>query len=416
MLVIATCWPPSTRARAEEVSFEALWAHANERSPELAVVRSERAHARAADARVRGVLAENPTLVLEGGPRFQGSGRSYDLTAGLSQPVRVGGQRRSERSLADATRQRIEADIEEGTWALRQRLRAAYREAASARAHAELATAVLDFEERVFALVGKQVAAGETSRLRQRLAEIEVVQARQAAVAADQDLLEHRLELARLAGMPAAEPPLPVTTLERLVLPSQEELVRQARTRAPLLRALAARTRESGAAVDVADKQGSAQPELGAAYVREGSTPVAGPVSHSILATLALPLPLWFRNQGERAATRAERDVANARLDAASDALEVDVARLRSRVEASRQRLDIYEGSVIPGLGEHLKLLEKALVLGEIDIFDVATMRARALEAQRDALAARAAYTQAVTELEALIGYELTPAAREGAP
>jgi cobalt-zinc-cadmium efflux system outer membrane protein len=414
MLVIAACWPPS--ARAEELSFEALWTHAIEHSPELRLVRSGRARGGAARAQVRGVLAENPTLVLEGGPRFQGQGRSYDLTAGVRQPVRVGGQRRAEHALAGATERRVEADLEEATWALRQRLRAAYREAVSARAHAELAAAVLGFEERVFVLLSKQVAAGETSPLRQRLGEIEVVQARQAVMAASQDLLEHRLELAQLCGLPAASPPLPLATPERLALPPLEQLVREARARAPALRAVEARAREASAAAALADKQGAPLPEVGASYVREGSTPAAGPVSHSALATLALPLPLWFRNQGERAAARAEREVASARLSAARDTLEVDVARLRSRVEASAARVDLYEHSVIPALSEHLLLLEKALALGEIDIFEVATFRARALEAQRDALAVRAQYAQAITELETLIGYELPAATSEGAP
>jgi cobalt-zinc-cadmium efflux system outer membrane protein len=416
MLVIAVCGPWAGRGRAQDVTFEELWSRAQTSSAELAALRTERARAEAARAGVRGVLAENPSLRLEGGPRFQGSGRSYDLAAGLSQPLRVSGQGRREREWAGARGQRVEAEVAEAEWSFRQHLRSSYRAAALARARAELLAAALAFEERVHTLVERRVKAGEASPLDAPLAEVEVVQARQALIEANQELLEHRLELARHAGGQATDLPLPVASLEEVELPALELLVGAARERGPHLAALKARVREASAATRLADRQRTPQPELGAAYVREGSTPAAGPVSHSVLATLSVPLALWDRNQGERALARAETRIASAGLAAEEGALSFEVARLRSRVEAAQQRLALYRGSLLPRLNEHLERLEKALALGELSVFDVLGARQRLVHAHLDALAAREAHSAALGELEALIGHELAPAAERGAP
>jgi cobalt-zinc-cadmium efflux system outer membrane protein len=415
LLVIALCGPSSAFAQARPLSCDELWQHALDHAPALARVHGQRAQIEAARAHARGVLADNPTLTLEGGPRFQGTGRSYDLTVGVSQPVRVAGQRAREQALASTSGERVRADMALAEWEQQSALFSACRAALLAREESVLATSAVAFEERVLALVQKQVKAGETTPLKLGMAEIAVLEARRASLAAEQALLEARIELAQLSGFPSTAPPDVAGHFLRVQLPALDALLAEARKRTPELRVLEKRVAEARAQREVSERKGAPSPELGLAYVREGSTPAAGPISHSALLTLSVPVALRSANPGEQADARAAETLATATHASARQLFEGEVARWHGRVQASERQVELYTSSLLPRFEEQLEKLERALTLGEVDLFELTTLRASLLRAQHTALDVRAAYLQALSGLERLLGYQLQTQASDGA-
>jgi outer membrane protein TolC len=184
-------------------------------------------------------------------------------------------------------------------------------------------------------------------------------------------------------------------------------LLADAQARAPQLALVRTRVREAEARRALSDTERAPVPELGGGYVREGSTPVAGPVSHSAILTFAMPVPLWSHNQGRRADARASEAVAHATAAAEAQRLRADVARLHARVASDAQRLDLYTGGLLPKFDEQLAQLERALALGELDLFALTTLRARVLAAQHALVEVRAAYAASLSELERTVGFEL---------
>lgn len=411
MLIIVAVGPWSVRAQSgsEAVTFEELWTYAKEHSPHLVAAKSRRERVQAANAKVKSVLAQNPTLAVQAGPRFQAGYRNYDLNASLSQPVRVAGEGGRERDLAVAATSRIDAEVEAEAIALRLELRAAFRTASAARERTVALTIARESQERVQALVSKQVAAGDATLLDQRLAEVETVQAQQASLAAEQVLSAARLRLADVAGWPMTSPPDPREEPHAIALPSREELIRQALAESPRLNLLQARVRETEAQTKLSDRQRFPEPEIGVVYARQGTTPVSDPVSHTVFATLGFPVPLWFRNQPERAESRAAHVGARAELTSGRQIIAAEVARAHADAEFLAQRVALYESTLLPKFTEHMTLMEKALTYGEISIFNFIAARTRVLQAELEALDVRAAYAEALSRLEQTVGYELGP-------
>jgi cobalt-zinc-cadmium efflux system outer membrane protein len=417
MLVIAAVGPCWVRAEpdSELVTFEQLWTHAKKHSPYLVAAKSRAPRVEAAEAKVRPILAQNPTLAFQAGPRLQAGYRNYDINASLAQPIRVASETSRERRLAAEAISRIDAEVEGEQTALRQTLRAAFRTAAAARDRVAVVALATESQERLLALVSKQVAAGDVPALNQRLAEVEAVQAKQASIAAEQALAGARLRLAELAGWSTASPPDARTDPIVLALPSEEELVHEAQARAPRLKLLRARVREAQAQVRVSDRQRFTEPELGVAYARQGTTPASDPVSHTVFATVALAVPLWFRNQPERAESRAAHASAQTELTSEEQVTAAEVSRAYADVASLAQRVALYESALLPKFAEHLMLIEKALSFGEMTIFDFIATRTRLLQAQLEAIDVRAAHGEALSRLEQIVGHELGPR-KAGAP
>jgi cobalt-zinc-cadmium efflux system outer membrane protein len=127
------------------------------------------------------------------------------------------------------------------------------------------------------------------------------------------------------------------------------------------------------------------------------------------LLTVAIPIPIWQRNQGERARARADAALARAERQALERALGVQVTRVADAVNAACERVAAYGTEIIPGLERNLELLRRAFELGELDVLQLMVARGRFLDVERDALTAYADYYDAVARLEELVGAELWP-------
>lgn len=393
--------------RSEDVTLDGILAFADAHSPVLAIARSTRSRAEAAHAAASPLLPDNPELSVAAGPRFTDAGDGVDMEAGLTQRFEIAGERGLRLQAADRMAELTEAEIEQVRWSVHCDVHAAFHEALVARERAQLGARIMTFQDELLRIVERQIAAGEAAPLTLRLAQAEVAQARQTAVAATQAHYVARLRLAQLAGWPVDRPPLPAGMLDApRDPPPLPELVQSARARVPLLRSRVAAVHEARARALAADRDSWAEPAIGVQYSREDN-PGPGGANQIVLGTLSIPVPLFQRNQGESARAHADLDVARAELDGSRALLAGAIAEARSEVAAAAERVRSYGNEVLPRIEENLTLLRRSFELGEIDLLELSIGRERFLRIQNDALSAHRDYFVALAGLERVVGVDL---------
>lgn len=398
---------PDASDRAE-VSLDGLLAYADAHSPVLVAARSTRARARAERTAAEPVVPDEPELAVSGGPRLSSGGAGVELEAGVSQRFEVAGERGRRIAAARRLREVIDAQVAEARWIVHCQIHAGFHEALVARERVTLAQSVLTFQEGLVHVVERRIAAGDAASFALRLAQAEVAQARQSVLAAQQQYLSVRLDLAEVSGWRSAEPPSPVGHLdEPRDPPALDTLLRVARRRFPALRARRAAVRASAARVSVADREASVRPSIGLTYRVERDPGDAGTGTHVVLGSMGLPLPLFRRNRGERARARAELEVARAELYAEERSLAARITRARAQVVAAVARLRSYGSDILPRFAENIGLLARAYELGEIDLLELSIGRERFLRIQSDALDAHRDYLVSLAALERVVGIDL---------
>lgn len=395
------------RIGGELVPLSRLLRHAMREAPALSVARAEVQLAQEAFGAAEPFLP-NPTVSAGVGPRFgQGGATDTDVQATLQIPIEIAGQRPLRFDVARAARRTREMQLEQARWEVHQRIHAGYRAALVARRRATLAREIAHFQDDLAEIARRRVEAGEAAPLQLSLAEAEAAQAHQRAIATLQAYREACLLLAEVAGWSATQPPEPVGEPDApREAPALARLLELARAHNPVLDVRRAAVGEAQSRVALADREAWPTPSVGAQYSREGA-PNGGTPEDSILGVLTLPIPVFQRNQAERAGTAARLDVALAERDALSVVLAARLERLRTAVNAAVARVAAYGENILPRFAENMRLLRRAFELGEIDLLQLSVALERFLAIQIEALDAYVDHATAVAALEAEIGAEL---------
>jgi cobalt-zinc-cadmium efflux system outer membrane protein len=389
------------------VSLGGILAFADERSFVLTVARSSRSRVEAARVAASLLLPANPEVSIAVGPRMGAAGTGVDVDVVLQQQLQLAGERGLRMDAAERLRELTDAEIEQVRWAVHCDVHAAFHRALVELERVRLAERVVIFQQEVLRVVERQIAAGDAAPLALRLAQAEVAQSQQVLLAAQQVLLASRIQLAQLSGWPAATPPVPVGAVDRpRDPPDLERLVAVASERRPSLRAASARIREAAARSALADREAWPRPSVGVQYRREGNPSSEGAYD-IVMGVVSVPVPLFQRNQAERARTRADVTVAEAELDASRRLLDGQIAEARSEIEAAAARTRAYGTEILPRFEENLTLLRRSFELGEIDMLALSTARERFLRIQSDALTAQQDYFVALAGLERVVGVDL---------
>lgn len=390
------------------VSLSAILEHADRHAPILIVARERMRLGEAAEIAARPLLPDNPVLTVGAGMR-RVAGEGYtDWSAALTQTLDVSGKRGLRLNVARKTQRRLRAQLEEARWEVHREVHAAFHQAIVTRERLAAVRRLSEFQQRLLDIAQLRLRAGDVSPLEVRLAEGEASQAQVALLAAEQEYLQARLQLAAVAGWPASRPPAPAGALdEPREPPPSPQLLAMATRHQPHLKSLSARHAEAQARERSAARGAWPEPTLGVQVGQEGGP--AGGRERFIVGTVGFPLPLVQRNQGERAQARAETAVAAARERAFSVQLSHRIERYRTGVVNAAARVRAYGQQILPRFEENLRLLQRAFELGEIDILQVSVARERFLRIRMDALDAYDTYFRAVAELEASIGMDLWP-------
>lgn len=397
----------ASAARATgESALAVLLEHADRHSPVMRLARERRAYAAAARAGAEPWLAYNPTLGIAVGPRFSTtSDTALDVQLSLSQPIEIAGARGLRRAAASRLGQRVDAEVALARSSVRRAVVRAFHSALVTHEGVLLAEQALRFAEQVRAVTDRRLAAGDATAIDVRLSQAELASAQQAVLIAQRDSLAARLELAVAAGYPpTSPPPLPAGLAPPGAVPALGALMAGLRSRHPELAVRRAALSEAHARVELADREAWPVPVIGVELTREGPTGGAG--NSIVLGTLQLPLPLFQRNQGERAQSRAQAAALRAEEDLEQQAIESRLARAHADLSLAVARLDVIAAST-PSVADTLALIERGFAAGELPLIDVLAARQRLLDAERARLEAYAEYYRALAELESAAASDL---------
>ncbi len=399
--------------RDHRVTVEQLVAYAEQHAPTIVTAQHRLRVGEAEVEAASPLLAENPEVGGTIGYRTTAGGAGVDFEVEASQAIPLSGERTARVRAAQATRRAIAASLESERWRVRQQIRREYRLAVLDREQLKLADAALAYAKRLHTIAERRLQAGEISPMPVLLAESEVARARERQIAAADALAERRLKLAAISGWPvAADPPEPVGgLLTAEALPPLDTVLKAARERHTQRAALKAQLQASEAAIVAADRGAWPSPTVGAAFAQEAEPGATRPARIWSLR-VSVPLPVWQRNQGERARARAEAHLARAELTAYDRQLEVELRALHQRARAAARRLQVYAELALPKLSESLSLAQRSFEVGETSLLDVLAASGRLLGTRQEALSIHAEYAELIAALEQESGTELSTLAR----
>jgi len=156
------------------------------------------------------------------------------------------------------------------------------------------------------------------------------------------------------------------------------------------------------AAVGLADAQGWPDLALGVSYAKEEASKI-------VVGGISLPLPLFNRNQGQRAQSRATLLRLQAQRQAKGLAIESEVRRAYTDYKQARDALQLYSTEVLRAQQESLEMLQRALEAGEVDYADVIVVQREVLDGKEGLLDARLSFAQARARVLSSSGLQLEP-------
>lgn len=395
--------PPVLAQAPEPLDLAGAVAEAlrNNRALQAARLRIEEAEGDLVGASV--LLKDNPDLELSAGPRVSGAGGETwaDLDVGIAQRFEIGGQRG----------RRIRAANE--------RILAARAGARDAERVVSLAVATLFFEslaarekERVLAqderlaadlveVARVRLEAGAGGPFELNAAQIALARAGVAVRRARAEAEATRVRLAEVLGRPPGDRFDPRGEIAMEVPPgTTEDLVETAlRARSDLL---ALRHEVNSARARAALAGAEAWPDLtvGAAYGRDEGDHVAA-------FRVGLPIPLFQRNQGERARAVAEAARVEAELEALRLAIEGEVRGERARYAQAAEALGLFEADLVTAQEENATLLVRLYEGGKVAYPEVALVRREIAETRLAYLDARLEAVLAAVRLRAAVGMDV---------
>jgi outer membrane protein, heavy metal efflux system len=119
---------------------------------------------------------------------------------------------------------------------------------------------------------------------------------------------------------------------------------------------------------------------------------------------IAMTVPLFTRNQGEMAQSRATLDQIRAKRDAARRQVESRVFAALARIDAQRKQLEAYRTTIVPRAVELAALAEESYKMGRTPVLALFEAQRALRDVKREQLDALVEFQAAVADLEEVIG------------
>lgn len=379
--------PISAAAQTLRLSEQEAVERALTQSPLVLRAAAERDVAAAERVGAGVVLPANPVVEGAGGHRRDKSA-SIPLAAGpewqvrLSQTVEIAGQRgtrlrEAARGLAVAEAQQQVAQAE-----TRARARDAYVTLQVARAQVEAAAKRVELGDQLLKAAEARVKSGAASDVELHLAEVERARL-------EQERLDAQLaaaEAERVLKLLIAAPPDEAVVLTTPLSPPQplegqlDQLLNAAVSRRPELRVLDSSRARLDASVSRLKREIVPNPTL--------FVDVAGqqPQQLYVGGGVALPLPLWRRNQGELAEVRAQRRRLEEEKRLLLREVKLQVTAALRDLHTRQAQARLWAERVVPSAEANVELVRQGWLAGKFDLFRVVQVTREAAEARRHQL------------------------------
>jgi cobalt-zinc-cadmium efflux system outer membrane protein len=414
-LLVAALSTPWHEANAQTKSpnaldFGAALALARENSPLLEAARARLGEAQGDVTTAGLLLVENPEVDFGAGQRFlsEGGGTETDFAASLSQRFETGGQRRHRIARAEANYSAAQATAADVQRVVSHAVAVAFLEALTAGDRAAVAEQTAELAENLYEIADSRVKGGAAALLELHGARIRLAEARRRLLQAQVSQREAEIQLARVIGISPSHPLSLVGELPRTAtLPTLDELLQEAFTKHPRVQAAQSEVDSARSAVDLADAEAWPDISLGVGYERDDGDDVVG-------GRVTVPLPLFDRNQGERARARARARRARAEQRARWLDVEADIRRSFARYEIALEAVREYDAAVLRAQDESLQLMQKMFEAGKIQYVEVVLLQRELLEGRLGYLDARLNLARSEVSTRAASGLDIATTVSQG--
>jgi len=410
LLQVVLC--PHVSAEAVPRSINEIALLALKHSAELAALEKEES-AKQSLAIQAGTFS-NPTLELQGATgSLTGSPEDRSLSIGINQEFPLNNKLTLRREAVKREAESVQRQRDNTARLLKDEIATLGLEYLLASKRHDLAAEMLKLNRELVAVAEERFKAGDIPELELNLANVELVRAETRLLEIEKEKTPHRIKIASLTGLKESD----INLSDRFTAPklshNLQDLVKQAIATRPDLQAL---TREyEKAETEVRLAEAEALPNLTAgifAQWQRSSTEVGGMSGVNsdtqLGLRLSMPIPVFDRNQGGRAAARARLEVAESRRLALERNIVAEVETAVSRVSASERILAMFEQGIIPQLTENLKLTQEAYRIGEVGILSVIDEQKKFFEVNDSYLSALHSRRVSLVKLESATAMDLS--------
>jgi cobalt-zinc-cadmium efflux system outer membrane protein len=374
-----------------------------ERNPELLTARQTLAVSRARLLSARAF--PNPVLTMQGGPALAGG--DYRLSMGVDQEVPIGGKIGKREAVAQKEYERDQVMVQDLERRALGATRGSYRAALALNEKLRLARDVVDLNAHLVEVARSRFTRGEVSELDVRQFEVE----RSLRIQQMRSLASERtsviLDLRRTVGLSLEES---LTLSDTLEVPSDSLSMQpflDAALVRPGVRSLESERQAAEGQLRLERAERWMDPTIGVIYSRERSSfakpiPMAD-IDNFLGAAIRLPLPLFYRRDGEMQEAAARAEAAQRAADAERGAAEREVRDAYQRAMVAAETYAGFEEGINAaqeaerlGVDAHAKGLINAVQLFQVQGQSFAVKAAR--------LDAIEAYGRALSDLEEAAG------------
>ncbi|MBI3845395.1 MAG: TolC family protein [Planctomycetes bacterium] len=334
-----------------------------------------------------------------------GSGAA-SLAMNIAEPILTAGKRRIAREGASVEINRVRAAIESREWDVTREIKARYWRLQYLDERLRLEQENIGLSERSLSIAQARLDAGDATPLDVELAASDLGTRR----SRQQTLLSEKAvgtqELARLLGLP---PSISFTWEKRENLygeaarvPSPRELETLALSGRPDLKEALERYQVAEKSLELAHAGAYPDVDVGPGIEK------AGGESTKVGVFLGIPIPLFYRNQGEIAQRVAERDRVGHEVESLLVQAKQEIQSAASQISSFENAARVYGSEVLPKLESAVSRTQEAYRAGQVGAIELLSVQQGLVRARTEAIDLFSARQAAVVALEKAVGSELT--------
>ena len=356
----------------------------------------------------------NPTMELQGSTgSLTGSPDERTASIGINQELSLYGKLRLRREALQREAESLQRQRDNVARLLKVEVITLALDYSLTSKRQELAAELVQLNRDLVVITGERYKAGDIPELELNLAKVELARAESRLLEVERERIPLRIKISSLTGLNENDVNLSDKLSAPIPSPKTQDLVKQALVSRPDLLALALERDKAETETRLAKAE--ALPNLTAglfAQWQRSSVEVGGMSSTSsdtqLGLRLSMPIPVFDRNKGGRAAAQAHLDAADSRLLALERTITAEVEAAVSRLSSSERILSLLEQGIIPQLTENLKLTQEAYRLGEVGILSVIDEQKKFFEVNDGYLSALHGRRVAFIKLETAAAIDLT--------
>lgn len=393
--------------QAADLTLAQAMALTLERNRELASFEKE--IAALGGATLQAGLWRNPELAIDvediGASAAQGLQRF--TTIRLGQLIELGGKRTARVSAASLAQEIARHEYEAKRVEILARVADAFIEVLGAQERLDLTEQNLRLAQNALGAAAKRVRAGKAAPVEETKSGVAQASARIELEQTRRELTATRKKLSLLWGDPAAQFGQARGSLATTV-------------RLPELATLIERVRNSPAALSGATRVEQRKALLGLEQARRvpditvnaGVRRYSESRDHTMLVGIAIPLPLFDRNQGNLREAHARLNKAEDEHTATSLSLQSELAQTYEAVAAAEHQIGVLRDEILPAARTAFDLANRGYELGRFSFLEMLDAQRTLFQNQALYLQALVSYQKLVNELERLIAAPLDSAPR----